>query len=74
MTNKFIQNFIAFFFTFLFGVFLSSQLIDGKWWVLPIPIVLTFFIYYLYRLDQFLMFIVFCSPLSLSLSELGFFF
>ena len=74
MTTKLAQNFIAFFFTFLFGFFLSSQLIEVKWLLLPIPIILTFFIYYLFRLDQFLMFIVFCSPFSLSLTELGFFF
>lgn len=74
MTSKFIQNFIAFLFTFLFGFLLANQLINGQWWVLPIPILLTFFIYYLFRLDQFLMFIVFCTPFSLSLNELGFFF
>ena len=73
MTSKFIQNFIAFLFTFLFGFLLASQLINGKWWMLPIPILLSFFIYYLFRLDQFLMFIIFCAPFSLSLNELGFF-
>jgi len=74
MSNKFFESFFALCFTFLFGYLLSNQLIEGGWWLIPIPILLTFLIYYLFRLDQFLMFIVFCAPFSLGLSELGFFF
>jgi len=74
MPNRFTENFFALFLTFLFGFFLANQLIEDKWWLLSIPILLTFFVYYLFRLDQFLMFVVFCAPFSLSLSELGFFF
>ena len=74
MFNKFIVNFFSIFLTFIFGFFLADQLSEGKWWLLPIPILISFFIYYLFRLDQFLLFIIFCAPISLSLGELGFFF
>ena len=73
MTNKLIQNSIVFFFTILFGFFLFSQLQDGKWWLISIPIIISLVTFFSFRLDKLLILIILCAPLSLSLGELGFF-
>ena len=72
MQIKFKQTFFILVFALLYFSFFSFQLILEKWVFLVAPIVLAFFIYYLGHLDKFLMLIVFFTPLSLSLEELGF--
>ena len=73
MANKLIQNSIVFFCTILFGFFLFSQLQDGKWWLIPMPIIISLVTFFSFRLDKLLILIILCAPLSLSLGELGFF-
>ena len=73
MTNKLIQNLIVIFCISLFGFFLFSQLLDGKWGLISIPILISFLAFFSFRLNKLLIFIIFCAPLSLSLRELGFF-
>ncbi len=70
MKAKFIENFIAGFFIFLFGLFFSLSLINEDWFALIFPIIFIFFIYFFSRLDKLLLFITFCAPFSLRLSEL----
>ena len=70
MKAKFIENFIAVFFISLFGLVFSRVLIDGNVLILTIPFIVLFFSYFLNRLDKLLLFIIFCAPFSLRLSEL----
>ena len=70
MKAKFIENFIAGSCIFLFSLVLSLGLIGEHWFILILPIVFVFFIYFLSRLDKLLLFITFCAPFSLRLSEL----
>ena len=70
MKAKFIENFIAGSCVFLFSLVLSLGLIGERWFILILPIVFVFFIYFLSRLDKLLLFITFCAPFSLRLSEL----
>tara|TARA_B100000900_G_C20591196_1_gene721657 strand:+ start:414 stop:1841 length:1428 start_codon:yes stop_codon:yes gene_type:complete len=70
MKAKFFENFIAGFFIFLFGSVYYLSLIHENWFILILPGIFLFFIYFFSRLDKLLLFIIFCAPLSLRLSEL----
>jgi len=71
--NKY-QSFLSIFLSAFFIFFSSYALSIEKEWVLIIPPVLLFSISFLFNIDKLLWFIVFFTPLSISISELGFFF
>jgi len=66
-----------FFFILLFSVLFTSlssyTLSIEKEWLLLLPVLLYGFFYY-FNIDKLLWLIIFCTPLSVSINELGFFF
>ena len=74
MKIKKYQIFLSILLSAFFVFFSSYALSIEKEWVLLIPPALLCGISFLFNIDKFLWFIVFFTPLSISISELGFFF
>ncbi len=73
MKISFYQGFLAILFSAFFVFFSSYSLSIEKGWVILIPII--FYIFFsLFNIDNLLWFIILLTPLSIPITELGFFF
>ena len=67
------QSIFIIFFTAIFIFFSSYMLIEDKGWIIFFPLTM-YFLFSLFEIKKILWIIVFLSPLSVPINELGFFF